>query len=442
MEKIIDSFVLPDSTTGWEVMKESKEDSKVDGKHILARAVGPSFLVNGASANGRYYKEKLWTNVIKNNKERIANGQMLGTIGHDQILDDQALGEGKASHMISKIFIENGIGMTEILVLGTKTGKELNTLLRAGMKFPVSSRGFGEYDGTTEDGHDIVDPDKFQLECFDFVRTPGVASAVPKVVEELKDTSDKLKNSKESFTMAEKDILESLTKEKMKIQSELESVIDKNQTLAVKLESAEGKLDVSTKEVSKVEEELTSVKESLEKVKEDLKAFEELGDAEIITKALEGAKELSTKVSEFGTVEGIGESLETLQTYEELGSIDAISEILKITEEYIAIGTPDEIQKAFEATKSLADNLKKEGAVAAAKSLAEETGIKSGLAEKLLKSMGKEDAVIMIESLKSKDDNYSLYHKNESDSNDNKDESRVSVIDKKRTDRLFETVGR
>lgn len=446
MKELVDIFELPtdSTTTCWEVMQESKEDSKVDGKYIIARAVGPSFLVNGASANGRYYPEKLWENAIKENKGRMAKGQMLGTIGHDQVLDDGALAEGKASHMVSKLWIDpkTKLGMSEILVLNSKTGRELNVLLRAGMEFPVSSRGFGEYNGQTKEGYDIVDPDKFQLECFDFVRTPGVASAVPKVVEGANQPPINNKPSKEQFTMDTKDILESVTKEKMKLESDLSSAIDKNQSISVKLESAEGKIAAAEAAAAASTVELDKVKADLVLAQEALKAFEDIGDVDKITEALSGAKELSEKLQEIGTLEDIAEKLAALTTYEELGQPEAIAELLAVMETYMEIGTPAEIQTAFEGAQAMAESVKADRSKAEAALLAQEKGVDGGIAERLLSKMDRDSASEIIESLRKSDTPYDLYHKkDESKEAPSGQTVRESVTSKSRLQRLSERLG-
>ncbi|NLR15293.1 hypothetical protein F9Y84_11505 [Pseudoalteromonas peptidolytica] len=174
-----------------------QETSQVDGVGILARVVGPFFLVDGTSRNGRFYTRELWRTAIERSQAKISSGTMLGTIGHTQALDDQALLEGRASHRISKLWIDekNSIGMGEILVLNTPAGRVLNAYLRGGVQFPVSSRGYGGYTPYKRDNAPVIDEASFVLETFDFVQEPGVAQAIPSLVESLDDEAAKLHQS-------------------------------------------------------------------------------------------------------------------------------------------------------------------------------------------------------------------------------------------------------
>jgi hypothetical protein len=163
----------------------------MDIVHVLARVVGPFFAIDGRSQNNRYYSKQLWERVIKDDgvKDRLRRKKVFGTIGHDQDIDDKALREGKVSHVLSKMWIDepSQVGMGEVYVLNTDTGRRLNTYLRAGAELPVSSRAYGKYRGKTGDGAQIVDEGSYKFETFDFVQLPGIAHAVPKLVEEFDD---------------------------------------------------------------------------------------------------------------------------------------------------------------------------------------------------------------------------------------------------------------
>jgi hypothetical protein len=153
------------------------------GTTILARAHGPFFLVEAASRNKRYYKRELWEKAIEKNKPRLESRQMVGTIGHEQEINDIALRDGLVSHIVEKLWIdEKGMGRGEITVINTDVGRRLNTYLRSGMKFPVSSRAFGEFVPEQMIGDaQVINPETFQLETFDFVRNPGVEVATPRL---------------------------------------------------------------------------------------------------------------------------------------------------------------------------------------------------------------------------------------------------------------------
>lgn len=230
-EQLVDRFTIPIENAVWKVV-ESKNESKVDGKTILARVQGQFFLVNGESLNGRWYSESLWENCISNCQERFKNGGLFGTIGHDQPLDEDALRNGDISHTVTNLWIEDGKGMGEILVLGTESGKQLEVCLRAGLPIPVSSRAYGKVSGKGPNGSDLIDEKSFILETFDFVLSPGVPSAFPKVVENAKN------HQQESLSM-EKDVLEKLCEDKSQLQAQLAEVLTENKALVEKATKAE-----------------------------------------------------------------------------------------------------------------------------------------------------------------------------------------------------------
>lgn len=156
-----------------------------NGTSILARANGPFFLVEAASRNKRYYKRELWEKSIAKSKPQLESRLMVGTIGHEQEINDVALRDGLVSHIVEKLWIDDkNMGRGEIAILDTNVGRNLHTYLRSGMKLPVSSRAFGEFIPEQMIGDaQVINPETFQLETFDFVRNPGVEVATPKLKE-------------------------------------------------------------------------------------------------------------------------------------------------------------------------------------------------------------------------------------------------------------------
>jgi len=120
----------------------SESQSIVDGEHIIARASGEAFFPDSASRNNRFYPREAWTNALKDEslQTRLGKRLVFGSVGHDQPLDDVAVREGKISHIVNRIYIDEstGKGMAEFLILNTPSGRTLNTLLRAGSAISVS----------------------------------------------------------------------------------------------------------------------------------------------------------------------------------------------------------------------------------------------------------------------------------------------------------------
>ncbi len=180
------SLEFQENLPKWELFEGANDPQGiVDNVNILGRAVGPFFVVDGKSQNNRFYSRALWERILKESQETIRRGAMLCTMGHGQVLDDSAMLEGKISHRVSKLWIDEnkGIGMGELLIMNTVAGRNLNTYMRSGVECPVSSRGYGKYASTMEDGTRIIDSDTYKLEGFDVVRVPGIPGAVPRLVE-------------------------------------------------------------------------------------------------------------------------------------------------------------------------------------------------------------------------------------------------------------------
>lgn len=343
----------------WEVFEAEKDvTGTVDGVGVLGRAVGPFFVVDGKSQNNRFYEKRLWERVLGEGQQTMARGQMLGTIGHGQPLDDAALLEGKASHRVSKLWIDEGkkLGMGEVLILNTPAGRTLNAYLRGGVQFPVSSRGYGKYNGKMEDGTQIVDADTYKLETFDFVRVPGIANAIPQIVEELEDHEDSIEIkpgisvSLEDIKQVFKDVL--------------------GESSAVEVETTKGAKEVL--EVKKMADENTQV---LQKMTEEKIRLEE---------ELQRALEDNSRLAE--TVEVLQSHAEELQTtvddYRNLGSIEDLSHVMDVTESmlqnrpmeesdmialveqleiYEELGTPEELEELFDKFEGFIDGYEELG---------------------------------------------------------------------------------
>jgi len=219
----------------FKVYEATKEDAArvgiVDHKYILARVVGPFFVVDGNSRNGRHYNRALWELAIKRNLDRITSGRMLGAIGHETDLSDEGLAKGNASHKTTRLWIDGKTGMWEILVLGSASGIQLNALLRGDVKLAVSSRAEGEFKGRTREGFDIIDPETYDLVGFDFVQDPGVPTAYPKLVESVSTTNGQDQSEKGSTMSKEQDnqgqpaeltaILENSIKQKLQLEGQV-----------------------------------------------------------------------------------------------------------------------------------------------------------------------------------------------------------------------------
>lgn len=430
--------------TAWEIVEGSSE---VDGIHILGRVKGPFFVVNGKSQNNRYYSEKLWMKAVTESSPAMESGFMLGTIGHDQELDDKALREGKGSHRITKLWIPenekkingNKMGFGEALILNTSSGRELNGYLRGGVKLGISSRAFGKYRGKKE-GADIIDPDTFRLEGFDFVRLGGVKGAVPPLVEHSENINDdeEIMEVNEMETKA----LERITEDKIALQADLSKALESNDDLkgqlAIVNDKVKGltemldeykKLGTASELTKKLSEsdsvatKMGEVDKELTELKKAMESYTELGNIEDVNKALEISKKMAESLKELGSVQEITEALDTLTKYVEFGSpedideafekikslVDATSELgtpeeiteaLKMLEGYVKLGSVDDINKAFELTDKIVESAKEERLKADIKELVDTLKVTEETAKDLLGKMSKEEAMTFTNKLK------------------------------------------
>lgn len=387
----------------WEISEAEGPSGVVDGVSILGRAVGPFFVIDGKSQNNRFYEGKLWRRVLGEAQQTIQKGQMLGTMGHGQPLDDAALLEGKVSHRVSKLWIDENrkIGMGEVLILNTPAGRTLNAYLRGGVEFPVSSRGYGKYSGQMEDGTRIVDSETYKLECFDFVRVPGIPTAIPKLVEakgkdfdkededsEEKDTKKKTSNNDEKSTppfmkkdtddkSKEKDDDEGEEKDETRVVvSQHKPLEEVNAKRSPQVEHRKVLKMEDTAVFTKITEEKIRLEENLNqaltnnaRLNDTIKALQ--GQIEEQAVALEGYRKLGT-TEDITKVMDVTETMlhnrpveesdfvalrEQLEVYEELGTPEELEALFDKFEtfmnQYEDLGTPEDLNKALDTSAEL-----------------------------------------------------------------------------------------
>jgi len=334
----IDRFAL-DENLKWRI---EESDAQVDGQHVLARVSGPFFLYNGVSRNNRRYQPRLWENVFKKCEAEFNSGGLLGTVGHDQPIDDKALLEGKISHLVTRLWVEDGVGMGEVLLLNSPGGQILNSIFRAGKKIPVSSRAYGQYLGKGDLGEDIIDPDSFELVTFDFELSPGVDSAYP----ELKESAEG-----EQTEMDEKlKLVEQLTSEKIEVQRTLDEALEENRTLRAKVDTNEAELKKAQLALKAYTTHVGSFKElkealvkwmtidCLKGVAKEMGVIDHINARQVISVAekyatevgsIEQAKKDRAELKEFkaiGTVRQIRALKQLAETYQKLGDAKTVAE--------------------------------------------------------------------------------------------------------------------
>lgn len=330
-----------ESTSSFQVVEEANE---VDGIHILAKVRGPAFFPETTSRNNVFYPKEAWVNAINDSEfqQRLNDRLIYGTIGHGIKLDDAAIRDGKFSHIVTNVVIdESGVGIAEYLVLNTPPGQILNTILRAGSKIRVSTKAKGLFESNkSKGGAKVINPKMFKFERIDFVLDPGYLQAHPDLLESFNQFNNE-ENLMDPNNNKVVEILESrieeLKQEKGVTAATAAELTTKVQSIGEALSQANS--TVSTYAAFGTPEE---VKESLSL----LSKYKELGECDKISEALDKADQ---------TIDHLNEILES-----HAGQISESLKMDEVTEElkkYRELGTVDELTTVIESAEKLADKM-------------------------------------------------------------------------------------
>lgn len=232
--------------------REIRLDEQKVRSGVLGVVEGVFFVPEKPSRNGRVYPRSLWERVLNSPDlhRLLQNRLMIGTVGHEDIDFDALIREQKVSHVVTKLWLgENGMGYGRAEILDTPVGRILYTLLKSGSKFAVSSKGWGDFKGTTPDGLQIVDASNYVLERFDFVVDPGFLDAIPELREQYESY---IAGDKYGEVNSKVEVTEVLLKEKMVLQEKLSEVMT---------------------QLKKYEDENRELKEQLSKLRSDKKGI-------------------------------------------------------------------------------------------------------------------------------------------------------------------------
>ena len=153
-------------------------------KGVLQRA-------EAKNQNGRVYpKETLMREAEKYADEFIREKRALGELDHP---DSSIINLANVSHMVTDIWMDDMTVMGKCKVLDTPAGQILRSLVDAGVKIGISSRGMGSV--REQMGQTIVEDD-FQLICFDIVSEPSTPGAFMALSESQLMNEQVVKNNK------------------------------------------------------------------------------------------------------------------------------------------------------------------------------------------------------------------------------------------------------
>jgi hypothetical protein len=128
------------------------------------------------NANQRVYPVSEISNAVKTLNDQIQNGySVLGEVDHP---DDLKVNLDRVSHMITDMWMDGPNGYGKMKVLPTPMGNLIKTMLEAGVKLGVSSRGSGN---VNEASGEVAD---FEIITVDIVAQPSAPGAYPTPVYE------------------------------------------------------------------------------------------------------------------------------------------------------------------------------------------------------------------------------------------------------------------
>ncbi len=150
------------------------ESDDKDGKNLYLKGIA----IQGGirNANQRVYPVTEISNAVKTLNDQIQNGySVLGEVDHP---DDLKVNLDRVSHMITDMWMDGPNGYGKMKILPTPMGNLVRTMLEAGVKLGVSSRGSGNVNESTGEVAD------FEIITVDVVAQPSAPGAYPTPVYE------------------------------------------------------------------------------------------------------------------------------------------------------------------------------------------------------------------------------------------------------------------
>ena len=124
------------------------------------------------NANQRVYPVNEIGRAVKTLNDQCKNGfSVLGEVDHPEGLN---INLDRVSHMITDMWMDGANGYGKLKILPTPMGNLVRTMLEAGVKLGVSSRGSGN---VSEDGNNVVSD--FEIITVDAVAQPSAPGAYP-----------------------------------------------------------------------------------------------------------------------------------------------------------------------------------------------------------------------------------------------------------------------
>jgi hypothetical protein len=128
------------------------------------------------NANGRVYPKNEIYKAVQTIQEQLKSGiSICGEVDHP---DDLKINLDRVSHCITSMDVDGSNGIGKLKILPTPMGQLIKTMLEAGVKLGVSSRGSGNVDDMSGRVSD------FEIITVDIVAQPSAPDAYPKAIYE------------------------------------------------------------------------------------------------------------------------------------------------------------------------------------------------------------------------------------------------------------------
>lgn len=150
------------------------DESEGGRKNLYMKGI---FIEGGVkNANQRVYPVKEIEKAVSTINEQIKGGySVLGEVDHP---DDLKINLDRVSHMISEMWMDGPCGHGKLKILPTPMGEMVKSMLEAGVKLGVSSRGSGDVNEAS--GH----VSNFDIVTVDIVAQPSAPHAYPRAIYE------------------------------------------------------------------------------------------------------------------------------------------------------------------------------------------------------------------------------------------------------------------
>ena len=168
MKLLREYYELCDGGICQDLLTEEEKRRVAEGVVILSGKLQMAETKNG---NGRVYPQAILEREIKTYAKMVKERRALGELDHPE---SSVINLANASHLVTEIWMDGKACMGKIEVLPTPSGKILESLVKAGVKMGISSRGMGSV--KESNGVTMVEDD-FQLICFDMVSDPSTPGA-------------------------------------------------------------------------------------------------------------------------------------------------------------------------------------------------------------------------------------------------------------------------